>query len=248
MSKKQDLSDFGFEPINEDLSEFGFSPTEEEVGTLETAGIAAAQGLTFDFADEIAGIIGGTWDYLTSDEKKTLAEEYREDRDAFRKRAELAFEQNPATYIASDIAGGVIPALLTGGATAVASVGKGVAKGAAKGALKSGVKQAVKTGAKTGAAVGLGASKADLTKGELGEAAKDVAIGTGLGAGLGVALPVAAEGIKRTAKGTGEAAKGLAKMIPDADIAEAGFTFGKQGKAITEEAVDQDMFDTASKM
>jgi hypothetical protein len=240
------------DPKWEDTVEVGptWEDTEEigEVGQLETAGIAAAQGLTFDFADEIAGIMGGTWDYLTSDEKKTLAEEYREDRDAFRRRADLAFEQNPATYIASDVAGGIIPALFTGGATAVASAGKGVAKGAVKGALKSGVKQAAKTGAKTGAAVGLGASEADLTKGEVGEAAKDVAIGTGLGAGLGVALPVTAEGIKRTAKGTGEAAKGLAKMIPDADIAEAGFTFGKQGKAITEKAVDQDMFDTASKM
>ena len=249
MSKKFDDDLFEDVPYQVPESEMDDSLfDDEEVGQLETAGLAAAQGLTFDFADEIYGIVGGAWDYMTDDEKKTLTQEYKEDRDAFRRRADLAFEQNPGTYLTADVAGGIVPALFSGGATAIASTGKALGKGAIKGALKSAAKQGAKVGAKTGAAVGLGSSRADLTEGEVGQAAKDVATGAALGAGLGVALPVGTEGVKRTVKGAADLGKKAARMIPDSELAEAAFQFGRQGKKITEEAVDQDLVETGTKL
>ena len=54
MSKKFDDDLFEDVPYQVPESEMDDSLfDDEEVGQLETAGLAAAQGLTFDFADEI---------------------------------------------------------------------------------------------------------------------------------------------------------------------------------------------------
>lgn len=214
----------------------------DEVTQAEAAGLGAAQGLTFDFADEIAGAVGGAWEYMTDEEQKSVWDAYRKNRDAVREKIKKAADKYPVTYYGSDIAAGIVPALFTGGASAAASVGKGLAKGAAKGALKTGAKQAAKTGAKVGAGVGLGASEADITKGEVGQAAQDVAMGGVLGAALGVGLPIAAEGAGRIAKSVGEdISKGIKALVPDSELAEAAYAYGKKGKKIDIDTVDDDL-------
>lgn len=147
--------------------------TEEqpEVGMLESGIRGGAQGVTMGFQDEITGGLRGAVDkVLGSDE--TLLDLYTKHRDAERERNAQAKAANPWTYGATNVAGAVAPALLTGGgATAGARI------------LGSAVQ---------GGAMGLGNSEADLTKGEVGDAAAD----TLLGAGTGAAFSGGVEGIR----------------------------------------------------
>jgi hypothetical protein len=223
---------------------------ESEPSKLESMAFGGLQGFTWDYGDELAGALGGAWDYMTDDEKKTLSEAYRENRDSVRERIKKNIEANPVTYYTSDVVSGIIPALFTGGATAAASIAKtGVKAGAKKlgkevakeGAeelaeqtLKQSMKEAAKIGARTGAAVGLGASEADLTKGELGEAAKDVALGVGTGALLAPAIPAGTIGAKRA----GTAIKDtLVENIPALKTLGTGFKAGKEGITLNKEGV-----------
>lgn len=207
MAKKIDLSGFDEETSNNlDLSGFD-EEVLEPTSKLESAARGAAQGLTFDLADELIGAGKAAYDIATDEPKlddfKALYSKYRDiEREKFKK----AREENPATYMASDIGAGIIPALFTGGATAAASIGKG--------AVKEGLKQAVKTGAKYGALTGLGVSEADIMKGELGQAAKDIAIGAGTGAAAGIAIPAAGKAIGATGKSLAKGAKELAEKFP----------------------------------
>lgn len=103
-----------------------------------------------------------------------LGTRYRDVRDSERRANERARAANPKAYIAGEI-GGALP-------SAVAMGGSGTL-----GAL-------VKGGAKMGAVSGLGTSRADLTQGDVGQAATDTALGAGVGAASGVvgyALPKA---------------------------------------------------------
>lgn len=138
----------------------------KEHGIVDTLMRGVAQGATLGFADELAGAVGGGIDALTSD--KTFTEGYRESRDAARKGDAEAQDQNSKTYLAGNLLGG----LATGGA-----VTGGLAKAGATG-LK---------GVVAGGAIdALGQSDADLTKGEVGDAAMDVAGGAALAGGMGL--------------------------------------------------------------
>jgi hypothetical protein len=196
----------------EDIEETqGFDESEwedaEETSQLESAARGAAQGLTFDFADELLGAVEAGVDIAKSDnELKDFAELYRKYRDIEREKFAKAKEDNPITYGASDIGAGIIPALFTGGASAAASVGKT--------GLKQAMKQAMKTGAKYGAATGLGMSEADLTKGDIEGAVKDTARGAVIGAGTGVAIPAAGKALGRVASKTKEGMLNLAEKVP----------------------------------
>jgi len=272
MSKKDDLSEFGFEPIDDldDLSEFGFEPVEDssdpdfslgrtpkagDPSQLEAAGRGALQGATFGFGEEAgaavlsplemlrkkaAELIEGTPEHtdkmlreqgFTGDvETPELSETYKELRDVTRGREKAAQEAHGGTYLAGELGGGILPAIASGGATAAASV------------LKTGAKQALKaaakTGAKYGAASGAGYSEAD----DFGGLVRDTAIGTGIGAVAGAGLPLLAKGAKIGAKKTGSMLKrGLESIIPESEAIKAGYKFGKQGKKLTQEFLDEDL-------
>ena len=132
---------------------------------------------------------------------------YGDRRDAAREANLAAKEANPLSYMGGEIAGGLAPALMSGGASAAATTGKlGLNQAALLG---------VKSGAKFGGAYGLGASEADLTEGEFGQAAIDTAVGAGTGAVMGGALPYVGAGIKLGAKGTKSVSDKLAKYTYD---------------------------------
>lgn len=135
---------------------------EASISMLESGLRGLAQGASFGFADEITGAIEGA---LTD---KT----YEQARDESRANYDKASNANPLTYGAGEIAGGVGTALVPG---------LNVAKGASL-ATKIGV------GAGAGAAYGLGASEADLTKGEIGGAAADTATGAVVGGAVSGAV------------------------------------------------------------
>lgn len=232
------------------------APKEGEPSILETAARGAVQGASVGFADELgaaalspleqlrrqaAELIEGTPEHtdkmlrqqgFTGDveAKDDLSEVYEELRDTTREANKEAEEANPATYMGADIAGGIIPGLATGGGTAAA----GVLKTGAKEAMK----QAAKTGAKYGAVAGAGYSEADGLTG----LATDTALGAGTGAIAGVGLPLAAKGIKNTIKGAGKGLqKTLETLVPESEAIKAGYKYGRQGKAITQEALDEDL-------
>lgn len=154
------------------------------VGKPESLGRGAAQGATMGFGDEIQGAVQAAGmkalpDWLGgSDDPRSLADLYREQRDVARKENADASAANPKTYLAGELAGGAAPAIATaGGAAAPKAAGIGQR-----------LLRAAGTGAKWGAVTGLGDSRADLTKGDIGGAASDTAQGAALGAGVSAGL------------------------------------------------------------
>jgi len=149
-----------------------------EVGTLEAVGRGALQGATLGFADEATGVIGGLSNALQG---KSFVQGYRAERDEARANNQAAIDQHPLAYGAGDLAGGVATSFVPGLSLAKgASLAANVAKGAA-----------------VGAAQGFGSSDADLTKGDVGGAVRDTAIGGAIGGVAGAA----SKGLEKLAEG-----------------------------------------------
>lgn len=134
---------------------------QEKWSKLESGGQGVLQGATAGFSDELGGVEGAIMEKLAGNpDNKKMMDLYREYRDLQRRRNEAAQEQNPGSYLAGNIAGGVV--------SAAALPGMNTLKGATA----------------LGAATGLGTSGADLTSGntsELARAGVDTAVGGGLG-------------------------------------------------------------------
>lgn len=156
--------------------------TVAKTGKLESFGRSALQGLTGGFADEIAGGI----------EHLATGKPYSQARDESRINFKTAEEANPVTSTLGNLAGGVASFAVPG----LGAVGKGLSG-------------AIQTGAKLGGIYGLGNSEADLTKGQVGDAATDALKGAGVGAVLGGASDIAGKGLSfvgsKVAQTTGDA-------------------------------------------
>jgi hypothetical protein len=138
-------------------------PTPPQVSKTESAIRGGAQGVSFGFADEATARL----------ESIMKGVEYEKALEESRQAYRQAQEANPITYTGSEIAGGILPALIPTGATqatGAASLGRLALMGAGTGALS-----------------GLGMSEGETT----GEVAKDVVKGGLLGGGL----PVLGRGI-----------------------------------------------------
>lgn len=172
----QKIRDMGMTPIEDIKSENQLTlkpslPVSPSVSKTESAIRGAAQGLAFGFPDEATAFlrnIAGKTPFLP---EKPYEQALQESRQAYKQ----AQEANPITYTGAEIAGGVLPALIPTGATQ------------ATGAVNLGRLAAI--GAGTGALSGLGFSEGQ----NIGEIAKDTAIG----AGLGGALPMLGRGISK---------------------------------------------------
>jgi hypothetical protein len=167
----EELPDFG---DLEDLpaAEASLAAPESDISQAESAIGGIKSGGTLGFRGEVAGLAGaagygvGKLGMGELPSMEELLNTYREARGEEDLKAAKESDANPGSYMAGEIAGGfAIP-------------GVGAAKG---------VGNAMKVGAGMGAVAGLGTSEADLTKGEFGEAAQDVAIGTGFGGAFGAA-------------------------------------------------------------
>lgn len=159
------------QPAKKVLSDEDIAKLEaaSQYSPLESAGRGAMQGATLGFGDEIAGAVQALPEAITSDKK--LKDLYQKYRDIQRKKNDEAQKQNPKSFFAGNVVGGLAPVALTGGAAAPETLAG-----------------AIGLGASYGAASGLGSSEADLTKGQVGQAAKDTAIGAGIGAGTGAVM------------------------------------------------------------
>ena len=154
------------------VSQMGVQPSQPpppEVSKTESAIRGGAQGLSFGFADEATARLESIL------KNKPYEEALQETRSAYKQ----AQEANPITYTGSEIAGGVLPALIPTGvtqATGAASLGRLALIGAGTGALS-----------------GLGYSEGK----DIGEVARDV----GIGGALGGALPVIGRGVQSAIQG-----------------------------------------------
>lgn len=146
----------------------------------------AAQGATLGFGDEVGGAIQAILPPPGGDPRGYLGgmlARYREQRDAFRRNDEQAYQAHPVANIIGNVTGSVPLAFVTGGSGATR---QGMSLGAR-------VLTGAKTAAPLGAAYGAGASKADSP----GGVALDAVEG-GAGAALfGGAAPAVGAGIRR---------------------------------------------------
>lgn len=163
----------------------------------DALGRGAAQGASLGFFDELkgaakaAGVDGldylvslaggpaqvpillakaglGAADKAIKQGTDKLAEDYRQGRDKWRAGDKAAQERSPGTFRTGQIGGAVATSFVPGAAPATLS-------------------KAALAGAAFGAGAGLGSSEADLTKGDVGGAAADTAVGATLGGALGAA-------------------------------------------------------------
>lgn len=198
---------------------------------------AATTGLiqgAVPFAGAIAGVgktamdaITGTRGPLAGNDLGDLVDDYRQARDSFSKDARTSQEANPGIGIASNIAGGFANPLFKGADTLPKVIGAS--------ALQS-----------------LGQGEADLTKGELGQAALDTAIGAGggalgygIGKGITSAIPAAVRGTKYLGKKLGEGTDYLLKKggkigtaVPEPYISEYLSRKGNISARETPEIID----------
>jgi len=149
-----------------------------------TAGLAgASQGLTAGYSDEAIGALLGARDYLSGQlglrGEIPFSEAYKTQRDAYRRGQKRLQEDSPKAYKTAEIAGGLAPAFLSGGAAAPVTAAK-VAGG--------------------GALAGLGYSEGDLGS------AQSV-LDTALGAGVSLATLGAIKGGGKVLSAVKEKAK-----------------------------------------
>lgn len=161
----------------------------------EALGRGALDGATFGFDDELQGTMGAGLQAIANAlpesarraldvDARDVGDAYRGTRDEGRTQKEAIRERSPGQFIAGQVGGGVATSFLSPLRAATAAKGVG---GAAK------------TGAALGAVGGLGASNADLTQGEFGQAAADAAAGAALGGGAGALGYGVGRGVARVA-------------------------------------------------
>ena len=216
-----------------------------QVSALEAAGRGAVQGLSLGFSEELgAGVMsavdaarralgikteeekvnellqaqGFKGDVGQTAEQKDVLSQYRQMRDTARQADKLAKEQQGGAYLAGELAGGIAPAIVSGGTSIAGQTG-----------VKAAALAGAKAGAKYGAASGLGMGEADLTQGEIGQAAKETVLGAATGATLGGAIPVVGEGAKQVGKVLKNAADTVTEGFLDM-TGELGNIIVKAGK------------------
>lgn len=188
----------------------------------ESALRGAAQGASLGFADEIAGGASALYDVATTDkELSDLKPLYKLHRDESRSSFKKAKEDNPGSYTAGEVGGGIASTVIPG-----LNAGKGIA-GAAKAA------------AKIGALAGFGSSD----KEDAVDLAIDSAIGATVGGVAGAGLAKAGDLVSKKAipyvKGkinsTGEKLKGTAEFLAAHDLGLERKTKARLGDAKTKE-------------
>ena len=194
----------------------------EAPSQLESKARGLAQGLSFGFADEAIGVVTGGLEGLSETVSNFVSGKmefgdfkaaYQRNLEEARAADDAAEEANPNSFMAGEVAGALGSGLATGGA----------------GLAGRGVMGAVKLGAGLGGLAAAGASDASLIDGEVGQLAKD----TALGASIGAATGVAGEGISKalTAAGKSQLAQKLT-MVAKNKISPSGVAafINKAGK------------------
>jgi hypothetical protein len=157
----------------------GFTPHAADYGQIGSAGMGAADSTSFGWGDELASYLGSALSGMPRDE---VLQEMRAD-------ASKAQSQNPGSYLAGQVGGGLAQGLATGGA------GFGASAARTGGTLGRVALGSALDGSLFGGAYGAGSADGDLT-----DRLRGGAIGAGTGAVAGGALPYAVAGVSAAAK------------------------------------------------
>lgn len=253
-----------------DISDGFFDENDIEVeaapiSKTESALRGGAQGLSFGFADEAQAAAEAIYndlmgessgDPVTFDEqgRAVLPENqggiYNERLQEIRDQYKAAQEANPVTSTVSEIGAGILPALVSGGASLV---GKGtqvagkvatkeLSKEAAKKALKEAAMESSKLGAKYGGVAGMGYSEGETPL----EVAADTALGVAGGGVIGGVAPKAMNLAGKGLKALGKAPEKLMDTMPSAEAIKASFKYGTQGKKVIADNIDDDMVEVGT--
>lgn len=179
-----------------------------DVSRAESAYRGAVQGASLNFGDEVSAAIGaGAYGVAKGvravlpggvpEDSPGVVEVYRSIRDQLRAENAEAQQANPGTYLASEIVGGVASPV---------PFGKG---------------RALVQGAKIGGAFAAGGSEADLTQGEVGEFAQDVATGAATGAVVAKGAEAVLRGGSRLLGSFTQRAEGRALLARDVEAYDA---------------------------
>ena len=212
-----------FEQTNQDLRDLGVAINRgnNTGGALRNLAMGVIPGTA-----EAEAALRATKQYIrnidptVSQEKKTdtsWSEEYDKYLENARASREGYMASNPNRALSLQITGGLMPALLTFGASAPAT---GATLGAR--ALRSSA-----TGAGIGAAFGFGNSQ-----GGLENRLMDSLAGAGWGGGLGLVSPYGTRAVGGLSKGISRTARGLGKELPQSQI--EGFVLSDTLKPTTE--------------
>lgn len=183
----------------------GFDPDEyvqpsEKIAPWKSAALGASQMATLGFGDELYGGAKALGQKVLG-AKEPLHDLYRKNQQGAQDYTEQSQKQNPKSYLGGQVAGAVLPAIATFGA----SVPETVAAAAAKGAL-------------SGAAYGAGTSKGNLDDSKSrGNLAWDSGVGGVLGGLTGGIANKAGNALSPSAL-RDYAAKKLASGAPSAWI------------------------------
>lgn len=209
---KYDFS--AFDNANEEsLPEQTTEETDNKPVDTEALLTGVGKGASFGFKDELAGLLGAGFEGARGNVKSVddLLNEYRSYRDIVRKQEKQAEERSPGTVLTGEIAGGLLVPTPISEAKIISKLPK-LAKLATEGIA-------------LGAATGAGMSEADLTKGDVGKLATDVASGATVGGGGALALPAAGA----AARGIGSLAKEAGTAIPKIPLVKSGILAAKKG-------------------
>lgn len=181
-----------------------FRADTADYGQVPSLMAGAADAATLGFADEISGAVQAPFRAIA--DGQTLGDAYREGRQESAQAIETAMAASPAAAAAGGVVGGLLvpgPGTL-GALKAARAIPQAVRASRVGKALAPTVKATAATAGDVGA-YAAGTSDADLTRGEFGEFAGDVAApAAGFGAGMG-----ALAGAGSLARGAGRAAKPL---------------------------------------
>ncbi len=155
------------------------SPESPESYANAAAG-GLIDGASFGYADEGFGAIAGGLNVLKGGDYQSA---YESKRDETRRKLARGGEEHPVLKTAAEIAGALLPAVLTVGQSAPATIGALARTGAKYGAAYGGI-------------AGFGSGEGGLENRAIGSG-----IGAGFGAAFGAALPVGFAGLRKSAGG-----------------------------------------------
>lgn len=183
------------------LSNYVNTPEQESMKRSAING--ATQGATFGFGDELGGLEGAGFEAGANligqgpNTGQSLIDLYKQYRDLARERNAKSKAQNPGSYLAGELTGGLILPLGEAGAMKDATMAAKMLKGA-------------KMGTGMGAATALGTSEKQMSDPTL---AKDLVEGAGMGGLTGAAIPPAIGTIKGAANAVGDTGSWLANKV-----------------------------------
>lgn len=214
----------------------------QPISQLESGLRGAAEGATFGFAPAISGAAQALPTALQAAtggaSMQDILNKYNAAREASKGEFEAAQKANPWTYGAGTLAGGLAPALLTGGASEVATGAEALSP--VMSAATTGLKMGALAG--TGEAVSSGKDLGGIAEGAIEGGAGGAILGGAMGK-LGGALQAAPEaleefGAARALKSTGIGKAQMKRLIQE-DVRRGAYSEAAPGEAEVESNIQK---------